>query len=262
MDVKHLKSFLAVAECGSVSEAARKLYIPQPALKAGRSSPWNWRVVIGLPMAVTWAVAERLIRTIQTDLSKVRPTYVESLSGHLQRWLEQGSVDISFLYDAESTPNLAFEPILLEQLELLCRPGDFPREIQSIPLRDVVKLPLMLPGRAHSVRRLIEETANRYGHSLNVVAEAESQLILRAALLSCGMFSVSGPSLLQDDVQAGNLRKLIITDPAITRSVVLAQPALRTRTRAHVAVAELALRLAQDLCREGIWRGTPLERST
>ena len=309
MDTRHLQSFVAVAECGSVSEAARRLRIAQPALSrqiralevcvatdllvrsakgvtltpagarlfpyalsilrqieaapdvaAGPSRQVSGRVAVGLPTTASVVLSKPLLLAVKDELPNVRLHLVESLSGYLSDWVGTGRLDLSLLYDPEPSRNLHLQGILIEELALTGRSDAFPRDAREIPLAEIGKYPLALPGNPHSLRKLVERVSGRHGAALDVALEIDSLSVIKTAITECGYFSILAPAAIHAEVNAGSLRGLPIRAPTISRSVSLASSAVRGQTRACLEVGRLILRIAGELQERSVWEGSPFEK--
>ncbi|WP_245394646.1 LysR substrate-binding domain-containing protein [Amycolatopsis keratiniphila] len=58
-------------------------------------------------------------------------------SGHLQRWIEDGDVDVSLLYDLTSTPSLNVRPLVRERLWAVAPPSAGLDPARPVPFAEV-----------------------------------------------------------------------------------------------------------------------------
>lgn len=145
MDIRQLRYFVAIAQEGSFSAAAKRVNVAQPSLsqhvmsletdlnvklfertsrgvsltepgeillshatkiiesmglavsavrKSGAEPIGD--VTIGLPPTVSMVAAVPLAETVWLDLPKVRLRSIDAMSGFIQEWLEDQSIDIGF----------------------------------------------------------------------------------------------------------------------------------------------------------------------
>src|SRR5690606_12509285 len=105
-------------------------------------------------------------------LPHVKLKVVEAYSGFLRERLQSGRLDLALLYDDAVEAGLSRQPLLDDQLVLVTSAGaDLPA---TLPLAELTRWPLVLPGREHGLRRLIDDACAAEKLELNVVAEIES----------------------------------------------------------------------------------------
>jgi len=217
MDIRHLRYFIAIARCGSVSAAADALHVAQPSLSqhihrieeelsvkllirsargvtltesgqrllahaddiVGRldaavaemrdlSDEVGGPVSIGLPSVAGNVLTVPLAETIRHELPNVTLRMMEGMSGHVQAWLVDGTVDIGILYDVNDLRSLKVQPLMVEAMSLIAAKDNWPYEVgagglASDPVRfeDCAALDLILPNRSHGLRETIERYARR-----------------------------------------------------------------------------------------------------
>ena len=303
MDVRWLRYFIAVAEAGSFSKAARHLGVAQPALSRrvrqmeqelgvtllvrtargvsmtddgerlrsmalgimrqldmlpqaiGANGPVVMgRVVIGIPTSASAVLSKPLLLAAMQQYPQIQIHLIESLSGYLDEWVQSGRLDMAILYDAVSRPNLHVERILREELWLVGAPAALRGLEKGVRFRDLAKLPLILPGQAHSHRQLINRLALKHDVKVKVVAEVDSLQVSKGLVLEGSTFSVFARSALEPEISSGVIGAVPIHDPAIVRSVALARPVSRGYNRAAEEIAALCVNVANTLRCQGIWR--------
>ena len=208
-------------------------------IEASRDEPAG-RIVIGLPPSMGRLLTVPLVEGFRRALPKARLAIVEGLSAHLAEWISTGRVDIGLLHNPEPQPALEVTPVLEEPLGLVSlaekragKPGKGARKVSprnTATLKELTRLPLILPERSHAMRKLLETQAALSGHKLNVALEISSvQSILdlvRAghghALLTPSALAASG------DAAAFRLRPLV--EPRLTSTLCLAVSAHKPAT--------------------------------
>ena len=208
-------------------------------IEASRDEPAG-RIVVGLPPSMGRLLTVPLVEGFRRALPKARLAIVEGLSAHLAEWISTGRVDIGLLHNPEPQPALEVTPVLEEPLGLVSlaekragKPGKGARKVSprnTATLKELTRLPLILPERSHAMRKLLETQAALSGHKLNVALEISSvQSILdlvRAghghALLTPSALAASG------DAAAFRLRPLV--EPRLTSTLCLAVSAHKPAT--------------------------------
>ncbi len=130
------------------------------------------RVAIGLPPSIAKMLTVPLTREFRAKLPQAALSISEGLSVAMQEAIINGKLDIALLYSAVPTPGLEITALLDEDLFLVQRQGQrHPPE--SVGLKEVAALPLIIPTRPNAIRMLVEaEMANINCHP-NIVLEID-----------------------------------------------------------------------------------------
>lgn len=146
-------------------------------MAATRDEPVG-RITIGLPPTISRQLTLPLIDAFQRRLPQARLAIVEGLSTHVAEWISSGRVDLGLLYHPDAQPGLDFTPLLEERLCLVDRlgasAGGEPVARGPLPLRDLAGYRLVLPERAHVIRRLLDTQAMLAGLVLDIAWEVSS----------------------------------------------------------------------------------------
>lgn len=142
-------------------------------IDATRDEPVG-RVVVGLPPTMGRMLTLPLVEGFKRVLPKARLAIVEGLSTHLAEWVSTGRVDIGLLHNPESQASLEIIPVLQEPLVLVSLAGSKVGKDATINFEDLVNYPLIMPERAHAIRKLIETQAALTGLKLQVAWEISS----------------------------------------------------------------------------------------
>ncbi|WP_413205863.1 LysR family transcriptional regulator [Rhodospirillum sp. A1_3_36] len=214
------------------------------------------RVTLGLPPSVGTALTARLVVRFREKYPLVALSIVEELSGVIQDGLRSGWIDIGLLYAGTEGPSLRSEVLFREDIALIGRPdlvppapGPVPHGpgAPPLPLHGLAELPLILPGRRHGLRAILDQTAFRHGISLNVGIEADSLRVL-AELTELGLgMVIHAPSAFPRELAEGRFVQRPLGNPPLTRSIALAWPRDRATTQATLAMAEAVRRLVGEL---------------
>ncbi|MBT9597199.1 MAG: LysR family transcriptional regulator [Vitreoscilla sp.] len=133
------------------------------------------RITIGLPPTIGRQITLPLIDGFKRQMPKARLAIVEGLSTHIAEWITSGRVDLGLLYNPEAPPGLEIKPLLEERLYLVQASGGEGRKTtQALPLAQLGRYPLVVPERAHVIRRLIDTQATLVGLKLNIAWEVSS----------------------------------------------------------------------------------------
>jgi LysR family nitrogen assimilation transcriptional regulator len=143
-------------------------------LGAQRDAPVG-QVTIGLPPSIGRRLTQPLIEAFRAELPHARVTIVEGLSTYIAEWITSGRADVGLVYNPEPSPALEITPLLHEPL-CLVQPAGRGRKAAppTVALRELSALPLILPERHQSLRKLLESQAMLAGVPLDISCEVSS----------------------------------------------------------------------------------------
>ncbi len=301
MDLRQLRYFLAVAEAGSFTAAARGLHVSQPALgyqvkqlEDRYGTPLLERHSRGIRTTKAGAVLVEHARKIMAEveaaeaaLGKMRmapapvlslgvtptpgraiaPELVaasalgrgpkialrEGLSDELARLVLGGELDAALCYDPQGVERLGAIPLYSEDLYLVGPPG-LVGQGGDMDFAGLAKLPLVLDGSFQAGRRLIEQAARDRGMNLDLI-EAEAVTVKRELLVRHGRCSIVPLGLFYEEIRSGQLAARRLSQPAVSRSLVLiARANLPAARRKELEAALLPLVAARIASGELAWR--------
>lgn len=208
--------------------------------------------VVGVPPTVGRVLTVGLMHSFRERHAQLDLRVVEGLSGHMADWLRTGKVDVAVLFEDPKVPAVIAEPVVEESLAAVGRPGSAPGDV--LRLADLEGRPLILPSRAHTLRRLMEDAAARAGLRLTIGYEIDSlHSMLEAARLGLGL-TIVPPASVRADLARGDLAAWPIVEPEVIRVLHIGTAAQRgdgvALGRLAAMVREQMLRVAEG----GAWR--------
>ena len=215
-------------------------------------------VAFGMPPSVSMVMSVPLAETVRVEMPQVRLQAIEAMSGYIKTWLEDGTVDLAFLYDLDRKEHFHAQHILDEQLCFFSAPDAWPLDTAPgtpVPLARIAGLELILPSPTHGLTITINRHAQAHGITLNVVIEMDAMTQIKELVARGSGYTIFAPAAAHDFVRRGELVKSPIVAPQITRPVLLVTNPARTQSRAGRAVIDLTMQVARDLVRRGIWEG-------
>lgn len=135
------------------------------------------QVSIGLaPFSTASTLAVPLLKTIREQFPDIVLQVHENIGGIISEMIMTGQLDLAFIHDPGEMRGVEFEPILGEDLFLVCTKSVLPEEAaeDTIAFKDVAPIELMMPRRINTVRQLVDLTFRRTGAEALVIAEIES----------------------------------------------------------------------------------------
>lgn len=303
MDIKKLRTFVLVAQLGSISAAARAAKLAQPAvsqhLKA-LEAEFGMRlfdrrrqgvlpteagklvlehalqilshydrarsevqelfgqavgpVTLGLPTTVAATVSAPLLRRMAVKHPDVQLRIVESMSGHLREWVDSGRVDLAVLFEALDAQRTDGEILLHEALCLVSSGRDARfADVTSIKASALTAIPLVLPGRPHSLRVLIERFAAQNSITLDIRFELDATIAMRQLVADDHAYTILSHPPIHADVARGVLRSTPIISPRLERRLVFCRSPVHPFSEAFQAVRRELISAIGELRDQNQW---------
>jgi LysR family nitrogen assimilation transcriptional regulator len=216
-------------------------------------------VSLGLPHSISGALALPLLTAARSRYPEIPLQLTEEISGNLTEQLKSGRLNLAVLFDDGHLTQFAGTALVEEDLMFICRTGSPNAPAgASLPLREALQHPLILPARQHGVRPRIEQVAFTAGLSLGNVIEINSIAILRSAILADIGATLLPVAPLRGDVESGAMTAWPLHSPSISRSVSLCASRNIPLTNAAAAISRLVREVTEDLCARGAWLGARL----
>ena len=214
-------------------------------------------------LGATLTVAPMLIEPLMARLSKIAPRISlhieERLSPPLVQAVASGELDIAVCFNAGDDRRIDGIPVFEEDICLVGVPELVGDTEDAISFEDALSFPLLLPGRDHILRGMIDRVALFRNRPIEVRHECLSLHSLFAGLrLGLGATLISRLSALPL-TRNGEVLCRPINDPVVSRQLFIAASSERPKTTAQKTV----VRSVQDLILESLASGElPGARST
>ncbi len=207
-------------------------------LEAGRDEP-SGHVTVALPPSMARLLTLPLVNAFRAELPKARLAIVEGLSTHIMEWITTGRVDLGLVLNPQTDQAIELEPLSDEPL---CLIGPAGGAAGPVAFAELHRLPLIIPERAHTVRKLVEAQAALAGLRLQIAWEISGV----ASILDLVRHGYGHAVLTTGAVRASGIPEAFCVRP-------LVQPQLLSR----LFLAASALKAATPLMRHvrGLLRG-------
>lgn len=233
-------------------ERARAEVRPAPGVVTGI-------VTVGLLESTSELLAEPLVSAVARDHPGIELRLMTAYSGHLQEWLDDGDLDLSLLYNLDSTPSLNARPLVREHLWVVAPAAAGLRADRPVPFAEAAAHPLVMPASGHALRALIDAAAGRAGAELDVAVQTNSMRVQKQLVLAGHGWTVLPGVGIAEDLTAGTLSAAPLAEPDVWRSIVLATPRSgRTPPAVEVVSRELVRRIRAEVTRGG-WLSAQLQ---
>ena len=218
-------------------------------------------VSVGLPSTTAAAIGLPLLKRVRERLPGVLLNIVDGLSGHLEKMIRMGEVDLAFLFRGDVSPDLNCNLLLEEELFVLAAEHSqhVNAGVESLTMAEAAKLPMILPTRVHGLRQRVAAEFEQRGLEPHMVAEVDSLPIVLGAVSDDMGVTIKPMSALQLwGAPARPIRALRISDAKLTRrNYLYSMDASRLSSAATATMIELEETARQEIqC--GNWRGVTL----
>jgi LysR family nitrogen assimilation transcriptional regulator len=175
-------------------------------------------ISLALPSESAPFLAPRLLEAYRTRWPNVTLSIREGLSASLEEWVLDRRVDLAVLQDPPALDELDAEPVLTERLGLVSGAKAIRLDgSNSVRVRQLGELPLILPHSRHWIRRLVDSAAFRRGVVLNQLQQVDGVWLTKEMVRNGHGHTVLPFVAVRDEVRLGALAfHPIDHDPLIT----------------------------------------------
>jgi len=142
-------------------------------------------VSVGLATySTTSTLSTSLLKAVRREYPDVNLFINDNFGLVLSEMVMTGRMDMAIIYAPAQMKGVTLQPVLIEELFFIAPPGtQLPAGCEeSIPLAALADMDLLLPGRTHFLRRLIDNAFAQARVKPRVTAEIESAATLREAI--------------------------------------------------------------------------------
>jgi LysR family nitrogen assimilation transcriptional regulator len=217
-------------------------------------SSLNGRVALGLPPSVARVLTVPLTRAFREKMPEAQLSISEGLTNAMQESLLNGRLDIALLYNMKATSGLEISHLVQEELWLVQRrpPGlqeDPPPP--PIDLKDVSKIPLVIPSRPNAIRMHVESEMAALGKRPHIALEIDGvTAILELVADGAGCAILSRNAVMRSiNPSAFSTRPITHPQLSIELSCVTSsqRPSTLTQQATLSLIRETAMRLLESV---------------
>jgi LysR family nitrogen assimilation transcriptional regulator len=200
---------------------------------------------IGITPSFAKVATHELVRGFRTSFPGASISVAEGLSTYLIEWLMMGRVDVAVLYDTFDTPLINKRTVFTEELFLIgadqagMHDEAAHEPMTAIPLREITRYPLVIPGRMHAIRRMVESVAAEQGVRLRIELEVDAVTSI-LDLVSEGIgYAVLPLNATASDALKRRFRVIRITEPTLFSRLAIATS--NKHTLSQLAIQAIAM---------------------
>jgi|SRR5690554_784857 len=213
-------------------------------IRTSKGNPMG-EVRVGLLPSTVPVIARHLFEVTKMRYPLVKLHLSEGPSANLEEQIKEGRIDMALLL-REGT-NLSPDEKVLSQprLRLVGRAGDELLATDTVPLRAIDGLPLVLPSRPHPLRAHLDSLGKQQNIEFRCENEADSIHLQFEVVAAGGGYAIT--SGLLELGQDERLDSSQVVEPELVRSVVLSTTLRRPGTLATRKIQEIIEHEVPDL---------------
>jgi DNA-binding transcriptional LysR family regulator len=216
---------------------------------------------VGILSSAVDLVVPPLVAVIEDKHPEIDLRVSTAYSGHLQQWLDAGELDLSLVYNLESTLAVHVVPLLRDQLWVVAPPEAGLRPDRPVDVGYALRQPFIVPVPGHGLRILLDQARLAAGVEPNVTVQANSMHLQKLLVKAGRGWTVLPAPGVVADVAAGTLSAAPLRNPELPRTVVLGLPRAGRTPPAVEAVATELIRIVRAAVRDGRWPAAQLVES-
>jgi LysR family nitrogen assimilation transcriptional regulator len=191
----------------------RQLEQTKAEIRGGKASP-SGIIAFAIPSAAGCILVPALVERFGAAFPNVALNIAGGFSGNIHEWLVRGKVDLACVHDPVQQRGFEITPLIREEVYLVGTPGTFPFERNFVRTADLARIPLILPSRPNTSRRLIDTWIAQESILLNVKFEVDDHYISRALVKRGIGFTLFTRGAIDADLRRGELQALPFQPPA------------------------------------------------
>jgi len=200
------------------------------------------------PLGLGAALAPALLAAVHERHPGIVLHVNESVGGgSISEQIMAGKTDMALIFNPGAIPGTILDPVHSEELHLLTARSFGDGDAEETGLEEAVTEPLILPGRIHTVRQVIDTALGRLGVQPDIVAQTESPAVLAGALAQgLGGTILPRSATLPFLRRMPELRSYRIRKPSMTVHMAICTPANLPLSEPAEAVRALMTDLARE----------------
>jgi LysR family nitrogen assimilation transcriptional regulator len=174
----------------------------------------------------------------------------EGLTAAMQESLLNGRLDIALLYNPKATNGLEIAHLVQEELWLVqARPSALQEDPPPPPIRlkDVAKLPLVIPSRPNAIRMHVESEMARIGSQPQIALEIDGVTSILELVADGAGSAILSRNAVTRSINPSAFSTRPVSDPPLSIQLCSVVSSLRPSTLTQQATLSLIREIAQKL---------------
>jgi LysR family nitrogen assimilation transcriptional regulator len=211
-------------------------------------------ISVALPPELVPLLVPRLLEECEERWPHVTLAIREGASASLEEWVLDHRVDVAVLQDPPALDELTIESVVTERLGLVSGVRTIRLEgTDSVWVRQLAELKLILPHPRHWIRRSVDNAAFRRGIVLNQVEQADGVALIKEMVRGSSRHTVLPFAAVRDEVASGTLSFLPIDHAPLVTTHAIASRRGGARPPFVTEVSRLLRNVMVIQARSGEW---------
>jgi DNA-binding transcriptional LysR family regulator len=199
------------------------------------------QVVMGVLAGSNGAFSSRLIRRALVEFPGVSLRLVEVSSHRLMDLLHRSEIDLALMHDSVTDSGIDTIPLFPESLVAVGPPDGKLENNKPIRLATLSKYDIIITSANRGIRLVVDRAIEKLNVNLRVRYEVDSFPLLKDLVAHGLGYTILPESAISDYERAHRFAVAPISNPKLSRYIVLAQLAHRPTTSATNVIARLVL---------------------
>ena len=208
------------------------------------------KVALGMPPSVARVLTVPLTRAFREKMPDAHLSISEGLTAAMQESLLNGRLDIALLYNAKATAGLEISHLVQEELWLVqARQSALQEDPPPPPIRlkEVAKLPLVIPSRPNAIRMHVESEMAGIGYRPNIALEIDGVTSILELVADGAGSAILSRNAVTRSINPSAFSKRAISEPQLSIELCSVVSSLRPTTLTQQATLSLIKETAQKL---------------
>ncbi len=208
------------------------------------------KVALGMPPSVARVLTVPLTRAFREKMPDAHLSISEGLTAAMQESLLNGRLDIALLYNAKATAGLEISHLVQEELWLVqARQSALQEDPPPLPIRlkEVAKLPLVIPSRPNAIRMHVESEMAGIGCRPNIALEIDGVTSILELVADGAGSAILSRNAVTRSINPSAFSKRAISEPQLSIELCSVVSSLRPTTLTQQATLNLIRETAQKL---------------
>ena len=208
------------------------------------------KVALGMPPSVARVLTVPLTRAFREKMPDAHLSISEGLTAAMQESLLNGRLDIALLYNAKATAGLEISHLVQEELWLVqARQSALQEDPPPPPIRlkEVAKLPLVIPSRPNAIRMHVESELAGIGCRPNIALEIDGVTSILELVADGAGSAILSRNAVTRSINPSAFSKRAISEPQLSIELCCVVSSLRPTTLTQQATLNLIRETAQKL---------------
>lgn len=210
-------------------------------------------MTVGLLPSTCDLMASDLVTAVASNYPGIRMRIAMGYAGTLQGWLEAGEVDAALLYDPKHLQSIQTQPLLEETLWVVGLPSHKLRQNKPVSVASLGGKPMILPSAPHGIRLLVDHACATQDVSLTLAVETNAMSVQKSLVLGGHGLTILPAIAVADDLARKRFTAAPLSNPTITRKIVLALPTNRPTSQPVRRVVQELVQCIKGATERGDW---------